>query len=211
MEIRFLTEIDLFEVSQIHRLAFPDSALTKLGNEIVARYYSWLLMGPHRALCIGGFLGGKLAGFCFAGVFQEAETGFLKKNLAYLLCHLIRNPRLLTLKIIRNRLLYGLRSFHHLLRKKIKRTQKLIPVIEKYGILSIAVNPQYHGRGIGARLMKEAEINASQRKFKSIRLTVHPENINALLFYEKLGWQKVIAPDGIWRGYMIKELTPLCD
>lgn len=50
---RPLSAPDLGQAVQIHRAAFPDSALTKLGAEAVCRYYLWLLTGPHDAVNVG--------------------------------------------------------------------------------------------------------------------------------------------------------------
>ena len=76
MNIRLLSNDDLKNVAILHRLAFPSSALTKLGIETVQRYYKYQLEGPHDACCCGVFIDYQLVGFCFAGVFRGAETGF---------------------------------------------------------------------------------------------------------------------------------------
>ena len=92
MQIRALSENDLKDVAYIHQSAFPKSALTKLGVETVRRYYLWQLKGPHESYCDGAFIEYHLAGFCFAGVFQGAETGFLTNNWIYLVSRMITRP-----------------------------------------------------------------------------------------------------------------------
>ncbi|CAG0992531.1 hypothetical protein ANRL4_02561 [Anaerolineae bacterium] len=57
MKVLSLTTSVLPFVVQIHRAAFPDSALTKLGAEAVRRYYLWLMTGPHDAVNVGWQLG----------------------------------------------------------------------------------------------------------------------------------------------------------
>jgi ribosomal protein S18 acetylase RimI-like enzyme len=214
MEIRPLAESDLIEVAHVHILAFPDSALTQLGMEALRRYYLWQLSGPHDSLCIGAFDGTKMTGFCFAGVFRGAETGFLRRNMLFLTWYLITHPGLLTHEIVRNRVGYSVQAMRQLFRRKKKPTQKRsetqsenrLPPISRFGILSIAVNPEYQGSGVGKLLMRDVEAVARRQGFSSMRLTVHPDNNQAVIFYEKHGWRRIPAVDGVWRGFMAKFL-----
>ena len=206
MEIRPIIESDLTSVAHVHMLAFPSSGLTQLGIEAVRRYYLWQLTGPHDSLCIGAFDGVKMAGFCFAGVFRGAETGFLQNNILFLIWHLVTHPTLLTRDIILDRVAYSVRAFRQLMRhnRKLAREGKL--PTRSFGILSIAVNPECQGAGIGRLLMQNAELTACKQGFGSMRLSVKPENHQAIIFYEKSGWQKIPAADGVWRGLMAKTL-----
>lgn len=78
-QTKSLTTSDLPHIVRVHRAAFPDSALTKLGSEAVRRYYLWLLIGPHDAVNVGAFdLENVLVGFCFGGKFRGALSGFLQ-------------------------------------------------------------------------------------------------------------------------------------
>lgn len=59
----------------------------------------------------------------------------------------------------------------------------------EYYINNIAVYPQYRGRGIGKRLIFEAEKEAKIVGAKKIILGVEKENITAINFYKKLGYR----------------------
>lgn len=206
MEIRPLTDTDLKSVAHVHMLAFPDAALTQFGIEAVRRYYLWQLNGSHNSSCMGTFIDNQLAGYCFAGVFRSEEIGFLRNNKVFLVWRLITHPWLLNNEMVQNRI----SEFVQAVKKYTVRKQILIepqaPVTKKFGILSIAVHPHYQGLGIGKLLVKDVETSARQNGFNSIRLSVHPDNLKAMLFYEKLGWQKIPAANGIWVGYMAKDI-----
>jgi len=186
-------------------MTFPESALTKFGAESIRRYYLWQLNGPHKSLCIGAFDETKMVGFCFAGVFREAETGFLRKNRIFLIWRIMTHPWLLNNEIVRDRINYGLQALKRLARKKKAQAAQPKPAVERFGILSIAVHPQYQALGIGKLLMADVETSARQGGFNLMRLSVHPNNRQAVLFYEGLGWKKKLT-NGAWEGYMEKSL-----
>jgi ribosomal protein S18 acetylase RimI-like enzyme len=56
--------------------------------------------------------------------------------------------------------------------------------------LSISVDRDYRGQGVGSALLKEVEIKAKGFGYKSISLSVDPNN-PARRLYEKLGYKKV--------------------
>lgn len=204
MNIQPILESDLDAVAFIHLRAFPDSALTRLGWETVRRYYSWQLKGPHDSLCIGAFDDTTLTGFCFAGIFRGAETGFFRENFFFLSWHLITQPRFLINKKVRTRIMDGLGEIKQLLLKRRKKTTGKTPENEKFGILSIAVDPMQQGTGIGRLLLNKVEQSARDRGFRRMRLSVHPFNQQAISFYEGNGWDKKLPEEGGWQGVMIK-------
>src|SRR5438045_3111718 len=99
----------LDEVARVHQRAFPDSAITAFGHEAVRRYYRWLLDGPHDAELVGAWDGQQLAGFCAAGTFRGALSGFLRANRAYLALRLLTHPWLAAGELVRDRLKYGVK------------------------------------------------------------------------------------------------------
>ncbi|WP_070972113.1 GNAT family N-acetyltransferase [Vibrio sonorensis] len=52
----------------------------------------------------------------------------------------------------------------------------------------LAVNPNYRGKGLGAKLISAAVEALSEIGIAKTHLFVANENINAQAFYEKLGW-----------------------
>lgn len=61
-----------------------------------------------------------------------------------------------------------------------------ITLIKDY-IGTVFVNPDYHGKGIGTKLMEAIENLAKERKIEELRLN---SSINAVDFYEKLCYKK---------------------
>ena len=61
-----------------------------------------------------------------------------------------------------------------------------ITIINDY-IGTVFVNPGYHSKGIGTKLMETIENLAKERKIENLRLN---SSINAVDFYEKLGYKK---------------------
>ncbi|TFG27813.1 MAG: GNAT family N-acetyltransferase [Promethearchaeota archaeon] len=61
-----------------------------------------------------------------------------------------------------------------------------ITIIYDY-IGTVFVNPEQHFKGIGTKLMESIENLAKERKIKKLRLE---SSINAVNFYEKLGYKK---------------------
>lgn len=206
VEIRKLGQQDLPAIARIHKLAFPGSALTALGADAVRRYYEWQLTGPHDVSALGAFYGNEMAGFCFGGVFRGAMSGFLRKNRIYLAWLVLTHPWLVTNALFRDRLISGLK----VLRRFSKSGRANQPTQDhkkpSFGILSIAVNPEFQGKGLAKALMMESEAIARRQGFDEMNLSVNPDNYRAIRFYDSLGWQKATR-EGVWSGEMVKTLS----
>ena len=196
---------ELAAVVAIHMKAFSDSAITAFGVEAVRRYYQWLLDGPHDAQLTGAWAGTRLLGFCAAGVFRGAMSGFLRTNRRYLGFHIATHPRLVLNPLIRDRLFRALKitlQFSRLGQRR-KRASAAAPA---FGVLAIATDPDARGAGAGRALMIEAEQRAGRLGHKRMVLTVHPSNQRAVRFYEQLGWTR-LGNDPVWSGAMEKALA----
>jgi ribosomal protein S18 acetylase RimI-like enzyme len=206
--IRTLIEKDLDSVVNIHLNAFTDRALAGLGREAVRRYYEWQLQGPHDAIALGICQGEKFAGFCFAGVFHGSLSGFLQKNKWFLTWRVITHPWLIVAPFFRERisLAWNVMRRH----PNLVISQQVTQSTKSFGILAIAVDPQIQSAGLGKRLMAETEKIAIERGFSRLHLTVDINNTQAIVFYQNLGWQKLLPSDGKWHGSMIKQLESVC-
>ena len=79
--------------------------------------------------------------------------------------------------------------------------------MRQFGILAIAVHPDFQGLGVGQALMAHAESVARIQQFPQMQLSVAPDNQQAVRFYERLGWQRIVKPGHEWKGDMIKPLA----
>lgn len=194
---------DLPAIAAAHRRAFPGSFLTALGAGAVERYYRWQMEGPHDSVGVAAFVGGRLAGFCFAGVFRGAMSGFLRKYRAYLAVQTLLRGGLLWKAEFRARLAQGVRL---LIGRRTASTAPPERTAEPFGILSIGVEPACQGLGVGGRLMQACEQIARERGFLDMELTVATGNRQAVRFYENAGWERVAA-GGVWTGRMRKQIS----
>ena len=205
--LKKLEPADLPQVVRVHLDSFPDSALTRLGAEVVRLYYLWQLTGPHEKVrATGAFAGDDCVGFSFSGIFNGSTSGFIQRNKTALIVNSLMRPWLIFNPLFFTRLREGVKLLRRFNKKKSvsidgdKKTKQQI-----YGILSIAVAGSCQKAGIGQMLMRDAEDEAVKYGYESICLTVHPDNKTAVKFYEKQNWQRFRQSD-LWDGAMIKLL-----
>jgi glycosyltransferase involved in cell wall biosynthesis len=144
-----------------------------------------------------------LVGFCVAGRFNGALTGFLRQNRSFLAREILVRPALLWSPFFRQRCRMALRL---LLRFRRVR-QSPSPPKKDFEILAIAVDPVSQHSGAGRLLMQECENLARSTGYQQMTLTVACDNLQAIRFYERGGWQKVLnAGAAKWTGKMRKLL-----
>lgn len=204
VSVRPLAPADLPGIVAVHRRAFPDSAISKFGAEAVERYYRWLLDDAHDQVALGAF-GPDLLGFCFAGVFRGAMSGFLAQNRGYLFRRGLTRPWLFFNPLVRSRAKTALTILGRRLRPTQTDPHALARRWKLFGVLSIATSPDVWGRGLGTALLNAAEEVAREREFVQMTLTVHPSNSRAISFYERQGWVRSEGA-GPWQGGMHKTL-----
>ena len=56
-------------------------------------------------------------------------------------------------------------------------------------LFSIAIGPNHQSKGIGSVLLKECELEAASRNIEFIKLEVRPDNLSAISFYQRNGYQ----------------------
>jgi ribosomal protein S18 acetylase RimI-like enzyme len=176
--------------------------LTRLGKEAVRRYYEWQLAGPHDYEFIGMFDNGILQGYAVGGISRGAMSGFLKQNRAFLVCEVLKRPWLLLGKEFRHRIVVGLRAL--VPKPRPRNAGSLKSPARSFGILAIAISPEFQGKGIGKLLMDYLEIAATKRGFSRMHLTVASGNKNAIAFYHRLCWKR--QSGGVDSHKMEKEL-----
>ena len=76
--------------------------------------------------------------------------------------------------------------------------------LEENTIYTLFVNPDYHNKGIGRKLMNFIEKVALEKGHKTVEL---PSSITAHKFYKKLGYKDVkkIKPEGYGHMFIMKK------
>ena len=205
--IKPLSFEDLDQVARIHILAFPESTLTHFGKKLVKQYYLLNLSESNECFAFGAFSEDKLLGFCFAGGFKDIKARLLRENWLLILFKVITKPQLLFSKKIRRRSLNILKYVKTERKSKQKTKGVASKKKRRFGILSIAVDPESHSKGVGKKLMVQCEFYATAKKFDVMGLTVNVKNYQAIGFYQSLGWVKVVNSEGSWLGRMEKRLV----
>ncbi|MGI6149673.1 MAG: GNAT family N-acetyltransferase [Firmicutes bacterium] len=59
-------------------------------------------------------------------------------------------------------------------------------------LFGITVKESWRRRGIGAMLLKESSLTLRESGIRTVSLTVHPDNQEALSLYEKLGFRPIV-------------------
>ena len=195
----------LRKVAELHMEAFPESALTKLGNEAVRRYYEWQLIGPHDHQFIGAFVAGRLKAFAVGGKSRGALSGFIRREKYFLAVKILLNTGVFFTE-------HGRKAFRTTFRILTGSVAKAHPAPmpnngqKSFGVLAIAVSPACRRKGFGRVLMEELDRAAVASGHVKMHLTVHPNNVHSVQFYERLGWTK-LRDGATWEGRMEKQLN----
>lgn len=194
------------QIVDIHLLAFPESILSQFGRKMIARWYAWHMEPPNECYAFGAYDEDSMKGFCLSGFFLNSEIFFFRKNFLFVLWQLIIHPQLIITKKTFKRLNDIILAFYDLLSSRGKKIQRVVrPRSEKFGILSIAVDPACQNSGIGHLFVIRVGQLAVEIGIEKINISVHPSNLQAIRFYEKNGWEKVCYDSSKpWQGYMIK-------
>jgi ribosomal protein S18 acetylase RimI-like enzyme len=202
VEISQITFDNLESIASIHGEAFKDSALTRLGILPTKKYYESLLFKSTDNCNLGAFSDQQLRGFCFSGNYSGSLSQFLTKNKEFLFRWILFHPWLIFDKTILNKILVSINII-----KKTYRPPQHPPIKKKsFGILAIAVDPKYQKMGIGRHLLSEVESRAEKLGYEYMHLTVHPENLPSIEFYEKNGFVRRKKEKEEWAGLMEKEI-----
>lgn len=201
LQLKTILKEDINSIAKVHLSAFPMSFFSKLGIEIVEKYYYWLLENDNNLYATMAQVGNKTVGFCIAGSSLKSLKYFLKRYKYKLILSILIRPQIILSKLIKKRI-------RLLLKNKIfnKNKETIEHSLENsFGILIICVLPEAQGKGIAQKLMEDSEKEALNKDFEQMHLSVHIDNIKAIKFYEKMGYLKIFRPD--YQDYlMIKKI-----
>lgn len=66
-------------------------------------------------------------------------------------------------------------------------------------VLMLAVDPGLQGQGIGRALLKDAQRNLALDDVRALRLEVRVDNVRAIRFYRRMGFDVVGLEPGVYR------------
>lgn len=179
---------DLIDVANVHKKCFDDSFSTQLGTHLLSKfYYTYLEQNPN-LFYVAKDSNGAVIGFCmgYMSCDENLTKKFIKKNLFWFL------GRCLYLALILNKQIW--RKFFHIFKKSDKKNiilnEELAKMDEKItaDLLSICVLPEYRGKGVSSALIKKYESELLSKNVKYCVLSVEPNNIKAIRFYDKNGF-----------------------
>lgn len=77
--------------------------------------------------------------------------------------------------------------------------------------LSVYINPDYAGQGVGSKLMKKIVESAQVNGCWMLQSSIFPENIASIALHKKFGFrevgyrEKIAQLDGVWRDVLLFE------
>lgn len=187
--IRNATMDDITEVVYVHKICFPNSFSTQLGQKLLERYYEEYLKRVPELFFVHLNINNNIDGFCM-GYYLDEKYPYTKK---FLYRNLLRiGGRLIFLAVTGNQLLY----------RKIKKTifKEQYEMVEpgyledrkrgEFGdLLSICVLPEQRGSGAARDLILEFNNYLSARGYKGCILSTNSDNIRGIKFYLKCGYK----------------------
>jgi len=179
--IRTATQDDLKDIAVLHKECFPDYFLTKLGLNLLAKYYKeFMTAGDIFLIDIdANTLNGLLVGTPLSSV---GRNNFIKHNRIALVL------RVLWLCIKFDNDTWD-RVFGYIkpsMRQNDNNSEVNPSEIEP-SLLSICVSDNCKGKGIAKNLVEEFGKRLIVAGYRGYTLTVHKSNTRANNFYEKMG------------------------
>lgn len=170
---------DLDAIVNIHDIAFPNFFLTTLGDGFLKLYYKSVMNSPEGILLIS-HSDNVITGFC-AGTLLSAgfNTRLIKKNL---FGYMGQGIRLLFTHPVR---------IWHLYKNLSKENPDVGDKGEYAELLSIGVDPNKQGGGVGKKMLIALEEEVKKRGGSKLSLTTDCENNEkAIGFYHSLGYNE---------------------
>lgn len=198
MAIRQATQRDLSLIVKCHRLAFPDTLSSRLGERVSYRTLQWYINDPKRFLllieengvCIG-YVGGMIsdghqihgsASSMIQHAFSEAAIALLIRPWLWFHPELRSRYRLIAKNIY-----FKITGY----KTPMKDRKNHKPTEPYVGLVVIGVHPQHQGKGYGSLLLKAFEQKVMELGFSKMSLTVLADNAQAIKSYAMNGWTTV--------------------
>jgi len=186
IEIKDVTLYQIPEVVRIHNSSFKGFFLTQLGNDFLYLYYNSVRLHKEGIL-LGAFIKNDLVGFCAATTYSN---GFNKRLIRSNFCSYSK---------VAIKLFFTKPSALFRLLKNLTKRDSSISDNGKYSeLLSIGVDVNKQGLGIGKELILALEQNLKQLSCSALSLTTDCEkNEKTVAFYERTGFS-VLYEFWVW-------------
>ncbi len=202
MTSKISSQIDLNNLVECHRKAFPFSLSSKLNWFYTRKMLSWYL-NDERGLLIHIEQQNKIIGYCGAiktkvpGL-EGSSTSMLQYSFKTMVIALAIKPWLIFHE--ENVKKIPLIKRNILLKLGLKRKKNTKGVYEEdfvpfWGLVVIGVDPSFQGKGLGGILLKEFEKLAKEDGVKRIVLSVKKDNSKAMKSYKNNNWEIKFSND----------------
>ncbi len=188
VQVRKAESSDLLEIGRCHIISFPGEFMSQMGICWLKSLYNEFIKHPRGISLVAVDNENNIIGFAFGGERKIRDT-FLK-NAVYKYCFLIFF-KFLTCKIIRKKLI---RHLAHIFRSKGHEGNSKDEESDQGlqgSLLSIGVSPRAQAKGVGTLLVQNFEQHAKNMGFNKMMLTVRKDNLKAIQFYKKNGWNEI--------------------
>ncbi len=181
MKVIFVRTVDIADIKtvvEVHKNAFPNFFLTKMGDSFLNLYYKSVLKS-RRGILLGCYNDEKLLGFCAA---TDLCAGFNKSLIT---------DNLFAFGFVGLKLLFTRPSaLIHLVKNLTKESNDIYDDGQYAELLSIGVAQESQGLGVGKKMLTALEIELRKRGVKHNSLTTdYYENDRARGFYNSLGYE----------------------
>lgn len=187
---------------RVHIDSFPGEYLALLGPDFLRAFYGYYI--HHNGIVLVAVeQSGRVLGLVAGGP-PQMRSQFLRSHALRFLATAIGKS------LVHRRVLQrNLEHFGSAIRG-IGRRLHLVPVTTVppapeppagtwSNLLSICADPKARGRGVGQALMEAFRHESAARGYRTMRLSVHNDNLAAIRLYEKAGWAKVLTvPSGTY-------------
>lgn len=196
MQIIETSHKEILVVAKCHRAAFPNSFSSQLGTVYVAKMLSWYL-DTEKAFIFHLEKNGKVIGYC-GGIVNDgtlptgAASGMTQFSMGAAIKALLLRPWLFFHPELMKRYRFlwrNLKMKFGLYHPELE-TQKKKDSLQSIGLVVIGVDPKFHGKGYGSKILQTFEKYGTRNNIPNLYLTVKADNYKAIKSYEKNGWKR---------------------
>ncbi|MBL7846671.1 MAG: GNAT family N-acetyltransferase [Cyclobacteriaceae bacterium] len=199
MKIRVSTLSDLKAIAACYQRAFPGSLSTAMGHVYVCKMMEWFMLTKHNFIFQLDDDQGNLVGFC-GGMLNDGihPRGSASEMIQYSFNEgvksILKQPWLVFHKEMRAK--YGL-AFKNIATRltnalgsgKPKKYYKPGAVEPHAGLVVIAIEPMFQGKGLATILLDEFERYTIDSGLRAMKLSVKADNAQAIKSYIRNGWE----------------------